>query len=270
MSRRNWVAGNWKMNHTIAQTESFYKELKSKISGLTEGERKSLNDGAVQVALFPSFLSLAAACEYSKGSPIQTGAQNLHWKEAGAFTGEVSGPMACEIGLSLSLVGHSERRQFFGETNGTVKLRAESLIQQGITVMICIGETLEEREAGKTLEILQSQLIPLLESGSEISKSMDGNRVIFAYEPVWAIGTGKTATPEQAQKVHKDLRNLITQKLSAEAAERTPILYGGSVTAENIDSLISQPDIDGALIGGASLKVDSLFSILKTVLHRTE
>ncbi|OFZ72685.1 MAG: triose-phosphate isomerase, partial [Bdellovibrionales bacterium RIFOXYD1_FULL_44_7] len=185
------------------------------------------------------------------------------WEKAGAFTGELSGPMLKEIGLDLVLVGHSERRQYFGETDETVRKRSESLLDQGLNVILCIGETKTERESGQTQAILQKQLKGAFpENGKGATRFLDG-RLVIAYEPVWAIGTGLTATPQQAEEAHQIIRKYLWDNFGLEASGKTPILYGGSVTPDNAKTLLACPNIDGALVGGASLKPDNFLALIE-------
>jgi triosephosphate isomerase len=260
------IAGNWKMNHTAAETAAFFgrlAELWSK-APLEAEARSSLKKGSLGALLFPPMLSLAAAVEHAEGAPfaIEVGAQNVHWEKKGAFTGEVSGPMIAELGLRWALVGHSERRQYFGETDETVRKRAESLLAQGFQVMMCIGETRAEREAGQTAAVLTRQLAGALPAAGQGAAAYLDGRLVIAYEPVWAIGTGLTATPAQAQEAHALVRGLLRERFGAEAADITPLLYGGSVTPENVDSLLACPDVDGALVGGASLKPEGFLALV--------
>jgi triosephosphate isomerase len=259
------IAGNWKMNGTRAETEKFFSELNSHPDRALQGPALlELRSGRLQAVLIPPMLSLERALPLAKQAPfkVELAAQNAHWEKKGAFTGEISGPMLTELGLSWVLVGHSERRQYFGETDETVRKRAESLLAQGLRVILCIGETRAEREAGQTQAVLTRQLAGALpEAGKGAAAFLDG-RLVLAYEPVWAIGTGLTATPEQAEEAHDFLRSRLNQAYGAEAAQRTQLLYGGSVTAENVDSLLRCPNVDGALVGGASLKPDSFLALL--------
>lgn len=249
------IAGNWKMNHTVRETAQFFSELKKSSIQLSTG---------VTACLFPPMLSLTRAKEDAAQAPfpVSIGAQNAHWEKKGAFTGEVSGPMLQEVGLQWVLIGHSERRQYFGETDETVRKRAESLLEQGFRVVLCVGETRAEREANQTEAVLVRQLrgaIP--EAGKGAATFLDG-RLIIAYEPVWAIGTGLTATPGQAEEAHQLVRGFLKDRFGASAAGKTPILYGGSVTPENVDSLLACQNVDGGLIGGASLKPESFLALL--------
>jgi len=265
MSKKNRtliIAGNWKMNHTSAEATQFF-------AGLSSFEKKP----AMRVMLFPPFMTLSSSLILRKNLPIEIGAQNVHWEKSGAFTGEISGPMLSELGIKLALVGHSERRQYFGETDETVRKRADSLVAQGFDVIVCVGETRAEREAGKTNEVLLRQIhgaFPdrtkgagaLLDQVSDTQnpiKSLKAPvaiqaRVIIAYEPVWAIGTGLTATPEQAEEAHAFIRKHTSPHVS--------ILYGGSVSPQNIDALLACPNVDGGLVGGASLKPDQFMQLI--------
>jgi triosephosphate isomerase len=262
-SRGVLIAGNWKMNHGLKATEDFFGALKA--SPFAREGQAAFAGGALRAAVFPPMLSLVTARALSQLNPfpIHVGAQNVHWEKSGAFTGEISGPMLSELVISWALVGHSERRQYFGETDETVRKRTESLLAQGFTVVLCIGETRAERESGRTAEVLTRQLqgaIP--EAGKGAAPFLDG-RLIIAYEPVWAIGTGLTATPQQAEEAHQQIRKLLWDRFGMDASGRTPILYGGSVTPENIDTLLACPNVDGALVGGASLKPESFTALLQ-------
>lgn len=250
-SRGILIAGNWKMNHTIAETEGFFAAIKAQAGSA------GYHASGLAAGVFPSFLSIARAQQLSREMPfpVFVGAQNVHWEKKGAFTGEISAPMLAELGVNWALTGHSERRQYFGETDETVRKRTESLLAQGLRVILCIGETRSERESGQTEAVLARQIaggVPSL-----------GENLVIAYEPVWAIGTGLTATPEQAQDAHAFVRRTLTERFGAEAAEKTQILYGGSVTPDNVSQLLARPDVDGALVGGASLKPESFLALLK-------
>ncbi len=225
------IAGNWKMYKGPEETPWFCGALRGRLAGLDD----------VDVAVCPPFPSLAGAVQALAGTDIAVAAQNVHWEEEGAFTGEVSASMLRELGVYGAIVGHSERRQLFGETDEGVGRRAAAALEAGLWVIACIGETEEERGRGETEDVLRRQL-SVLEAH---------DRLVVAYEPVWAIGTGKTATPEQAQEAHAFVRSLID----------VPVLYGGSVKPENAAELLGQPDVDGALVGGASLEVESFAAI---------
>ncbi len=266
-SRGILIAGNWKMNHGPKETEQFFLDLEKEVSSTAHSDLSSFfKKKTLRAWIFPPDLSLVKADSLKSKLPfpLTIGAQNAHWEKKGAFTGEISGPLLQEIGIQTVLIGHSERRHYFGETNETVRLRTESLLNQGFQVIMCIGETQAEREAGQTREILTRQIkeaIPNSKAG--ISHFLNG-KLILAYEPVWAIGTGLTATPDQVEEAHQEIRNLLRERNGEDAAQLTPILYGGSVTPENADSLLSCENVDGALIGGASLKASSYFALLQS------
>jgi triosephosphate isomerase len=265
------IAGNWKMNHGVSATQGFFSEF-SQLKFSSEAT-KSLSDGKLRAWAFPPMISLQESLRSSdalskkSGYPFSVGAQNVHWEKSGAFTGEISGPMLTEIGISRALTGHSERRQYFGETNETVRKRSESLLLQGFEVILCVGETRKEREENRTFAVLQEQLTVGLgltepKASNKMAAFLDG-RLIIAYEPVWAIGTGLVATPEQAEESHQVIRKFLWDQFGMEASGRTPILYGGSVTPENSDSLLKCANIDGALVGGASLKPAGFAALLE-------
>jgi triosephosphate isomerase len=249
MKRLPFIAGNWKMNKTVAEAIELVKQLKASLSGV-EG---------VEVAVAPPFTALSAVRKELEGSPIQLAAQNLFWEEKGAFTGEIAPSMLKEVGCHYVILGHSERRQFFGETDETVNRKVRATLSQGLKVIFCIGETLKEREGGKTFAVIERQ-VPggLKDIGKEEMRS-----IVIAYEPVWAIGTGKTATPEQAEEVHRFIRKKLVELYSKEIAEGVRIQYGGSVTPENVKALMGQENIDGALVGGASLKSETFSKIVR-------
>jgi triosephosphate isomerase len=249
MGRLPFMAGNWKMNKTVAEALDLVRELKASLSKI-EG---------VEVAVAPPFTALYAVGKELKGSSIRLAAQNLFWEEKGAYTGEVSPPMLKEVGCYYVILGHSERRQFFGETDDTVNRKIKAALAQGLNVIFCIGETLKEREEGKTFSVIERQA---KEGLKEITQE-ETKRVVIAYEPVWAIGTGKTATPQQAEEVHRFIREKLKGVYSPEVAEQFRIQYGGSVTPENVKGLMEQKNIDGALVGGASLKTDTFSKIVR-------
>ena len=250
MGRLPFIAGNWKMNKTVGEACDLVRELKTTISGIT---------GKVEVAVAPPFTALHAVRKELEGSSIRLAAQNLYWEERGAFTGEVSPPMLKEVGCHYVIIGHSERRQFFGETDETVNRRIKAALPQGLKVIFCIGETLKEREEGKTFSVIERQM----EGGLKGLGDKEIGDMVIAYEPVWAIGTGKTATPEQAEEVHRFIREKLGKLYSRKVSEEIRIQYGGSVTPENIKGLMNQPNIDGALVGGASLKAESFSKIVR-------
>jgi triosephosphate isomerase len=249
MSRLPFIAGNWKMNKTVGEAVGLVREFKVAISGVA----------GVEVAVAPPFTALYAVRKELEGSRICLAAQNLYWEEKGAFTGEVSPLMLKEVGCHYVIIGHSERRQFFGETDETVNRRIEAALAQELKVIFCVGESLKEREEGKTFSVIERQM----EGGLKGLGDHEMRNMVIAYEPVWAIGTGKTATPEQAEEVHRFIRGRMEKLSSREVSGQIRIQYGGSVTPENIKGLMNQPDIDGALVGGASLKADSFSKIVR-------
>jgi triosephosphate isomerase len=248
--RRPLIAGNWKMHGGKAETLVLLSALKERLS------RESLSDRDVVVA--PPFPSLETAAQLLNGSAIRLAAQNVHWEPRGAFTGEVSGLMLKEVGCSYVIIGHSERRQYFGETDEQVARKAKAVQQYGLIPIVCVGETLEEREHGATMTVIARQVREALQGQSRAAIAT----LVIAYEPVWAIGTGRTATPEQAQEVHAAIRGVLNEISDQPTAEAVRLLYGGSVKPDNIDGLMAQPDIDGALVGGASLQADAFARIV--------
>ena len=246
MMRKIIIAGNWKMNKTPGEA----RELASAIAGIE-------NIGCEAVICTP-FVDLFAAKEAIAGSKVHLGAQNVHWAESGAFTGEISASMLAEIGVEYVIVGHSERRQYFGETDETVNKRAKAALDKGLKVILCVGELLEERQGGVTTDVIKGQIKQDLAGFT----AAEMKNVVIAYEPVWAIGTGLTATPEQAQEVCKLIRDLLTELFGKETAQDTTVQYGGSMNAGNAAQLLSMPDIDGGLIGGASLKPNDFAAII--------
>ena len=249
MARLPFIAGNWKMNKTVRDGLDLVRELKTALSGVKE----------MEVAVAPPFTALDAVRKELEGSSIRLAAQNLYWEEKGAFTGEISPPMLKEVGCHYVIIGHSERRQLFGESDETVNRRIHAALAQGLKVIFCIGETLKEREDGKTFSLLEKQT----EGGLKGLSDKEMKKMVIAYEPVWAIGTGKTATPEQAEEVHRFIRGKLERLYSKAVSEEIRIQYGGSVTPDNIKGLMVQPDIDGALVGGASLKAESFSKIVR-------
>lgn len=249
MSRKPLLAGNWKMFKTSAQARQFFKDLIS-LAGPFKADR--------EVAFAVPFPSLEASVEAAAGTPIVIAAQNMFWENEGAFTGEVSGPMIKAAGAGAVIIGHSERRQMFGDTGEAVNKKVRAALGCALTPIMCLGETLAEREADRTLEILDRQLA----EGLAGLKAAETGPLVLAYEPIWAIGTGLTASPEQAQEVHAFIRGRLSQILDGPRAEALRILYGGSVKPDNVAKLMSQPDIDGALVGGASLEAASFVKII--------
>ena len=246
--RKAVIAGNWKMNKTPAEA----KELISAIAPLVK-------DADCDVVACTPFVDLASAQEAAAGTNIQIGAENCHWEKSGAYTGEISAEMLSSMGVNIVIIGHSERRQYFGETDVTVQKRVRAALDAGLTVILCVGETLEQREQGITSELVSMQTKIALGGVSE----EELKRVIIAYEPVWAIGTGKTATAQQANEVCHTIRECIASVYSQAAADGITIQYGGSMNAGNAAELLAQPDVDGGLIGGASLKPQDFATIVK-------
>ncbi len=245
--RQAMVAGNWKMNGSSASV----KEL---ITGIKAG----IDQTSAEVAVCPPFVYIPAVAEAITGSPIKLGAQNLCEHDSGAYTGEVAGPMLKDVGCDYVIVGHSERRSLYGETDEVTAIKYAAALKNGLKPVFCIGETLEERESGVTNDVIARQLDAILNTEGVASLA----NAVLAYEPVWAIGTGKTASPEQAQEVHAFIRGKVAA-LDAGVADDLRILYGGSMNPGNAADLIAQPDIDGGLIGGASLKADDFLAICK-------
>ena len=242
------IAGNWKMYKTVADAVKYVKELRGMVKDI----------GGVEIVVAPPFPALHAAAEAARNSNIAIAAQDLYWEREGAFTGEVSAPMIREAGAELVIIGHSERRTFFGETDATVNRKTAAAFAAGLTPIVCIGETLDQRERAETMGVLDRQIKEGLDGLSADQLAL----LVIAYEPVWAIGTGRNATPEQAGEAHAHIRQRLRQWFGGEAAEACHILYGGSVKPDNIRELIAQPDVDGALVGGASLDVRSFFDIV--------
>ncbi len=249
MARKALIAGNWKMNKTVAESLALVRELRNGLSQIRD---------RVEVAVAPPFTALHAAAKALEGSNLLLAAQNCHHEASGAFTGEIAAPMLKEVGCSYVILGHSERRQFFGETDVGVNQKIGAVLKAGLLPIVCVGETLAEREGGRTLEVVTKQVKGCL-SGIDAAT---GKTFVLAYEPVWAIGTGKVATPRQAQEVHAHIRGLL-KELWGDTADAVRIQYGGSVKADNAVELLGQPDIDGALVGGASLKAAEFIAIVK-------
>ncbi|MCE5335396.1 MAG: triose-phosphate isomerase [Desulfobacteraceae bacterium] len=248
-SRKPLVAANWKMHKTPGDTVSFMDSIQKETGPCEDRE----------VVIAPPFTALAAAKQVLKQRGYKISAQNCHWEEKGAFTGEIAPVMLRDIGCEYVLVGHSERRHIFGETDEMIRKKAASVFKAGMVPIVCVGEVLDEREAGKTFDVV----------GAQVSEALNGlsatqaEKIVIAYEPVWAIGTGRTATPQQAQEVHAFIRERIGAIYDKEVANRVRILYGGSVKPDNVDALMSEPDIDGTLVGGASLEVSSFKRLIQ-------
>ncbi len=250
--RQPIIAGNWKMNKNITEAIDLANNLKR---GLCDIE-------GAEIVICPPFTSLSDVKEVIMETNIKLGAQDVYWEKEGAFTGEVSAPMLRELGCEYVIIGHSERRQFFGETNQTVNRKVKAALSEKLKPIVCVGEKLEERKSQKTFEVVKDHI----ENGLAGLSKEDMQKVTIAYEPVWAIGTGVNATKEQAEEVHKYIRGLIGKMFGEETAGDVRIQYGGSVKADNIKELIAEEDVDGALVGGASLKADSFIQIVKNSL----
>ena len=242
------MAGNWKMYKTPAETVQFFEKFRPLVERAEHCE----------IVICPPFTNLAAAVDAAKGTRIGVGSQNIGWAREGAFTGEVSGPMLNAVGVTHAIIGHSERRQYFCETDETVLKRTQAALEFGLTPIVCVGERLEEREGGATEAVLVKQC----DCGIAGLSAEQFARIVIAYEPVWAIGTGKTATPEIAADAHRTIRAQVRAKFGKDAGDAVRILYGGSVKADNVKTLMAQPEIDGVLVGGASLDPVSFASIV--------
>ena len=247
--RRPFIAGNWKMHKTASQAVALVNELIELVGG----------DQGVEMVVAPPFTALYPVARRLKGSNIKLSAQDCFWEDEGAYTGEVSPPMLADVGCVYCIVGHSERRHIFGEESDEVARKTRALLAHSISPIVCVGETLDEREKGHTIEVVGSQLQGSLKGLSQ----GDMVKVVIAYEPVWAIGTGKTATPHQAQEMHAFIRQWLGDLFGEDVASSTSILYGGSVKPDNIRGLVAMDDIDGALVGGASLKASSFAQIIE-------
>jgi len=246
--RKPFIAGNWKMHKTVADAVKYIQELSTLVADVDD----------VDVLAAPTFVALQAAADAARGSRIRIAAQDLYWEREGAFTGEVSGAMIRDAGAQFVIVGHSERRTFFNETDITVNRKTAAAFSAGLTPIVCIGETLDQRERGETFSVLDRQ----------IKQGLDGFgtdaviQLVVAYEPVWAIGTGRNATPAQASEAHGHIRGRLRQWFGSEAADACRVIYGGSVKPENAGEIVSQPDVDGALVGGASLDAKGFAEIV--------
>ncbi len=249
MSRTPIISGNWKMFKNRQEAQQSCRRIAADCSDV-EG---------VETIVFPPFTALDAVSQVVKGTGLQLGAQNVHWEEQGAYTGEISCSMLLDCGCQYVLLGHSERRQLFGETDESVNLRLKAVYKTSLTPIICVGESLSQRESGRAREVVLGQL----ERGLHELTANDLFRIIIAYEPLWAIGTGRTATPETAQEVHYMIRSWLGERFSADLPGRIRILYGGSVKPSNVRDLMAQDDIDGALVGGASLDPESFVQLIR-------
>jgi triosephosphate isomerase len=250
--RRPLIAGNWKMYKTVAEAVAYVKEFRSLVSDMH----------GLDIVLAVPFTALHPVADAARSSNVAVGAQDLYWEPQGAFTGEVSGPMIREAGGEYVLIGHSERRTLFGETDESVRRKVGAAIAAGLVPIVCIGETLEEREQGETFAVLDRQIA----KGLEGLTPAEVGALVMAYEPVWAIGTGRNATPEQAAEAHTHIRTRLQATFGAGSAEAVRLLYGGSVKPDNIEALATQPHVDGALVGGACLDVRSFLAIVSRTL----
>jgi len=250
--RKTIIAGNWKLYKTITEAIELANGLKRDLFKVSAED--------VDIVVCPVYTALSEVAEVVANSNIALGGQDAYWQDEGAFTGEVSVKMLKDAGCAYVIIGHSERRQFFSETNETVNKKINAVLSHGLTPIMCCGEMLAEREAGNTFKVLDDHLI----NGLKGFSAEEAEKIVIAYEPVWAIGTGKTATPAQAQEAHQYIRNTLAKLFGKDVASRMRIQYGGSVKPENIQELMRQPDVDGALVGGASLKVDSFAQIVAT------
>lgn len=245
------IAGNWKLNNTISEALELVKGIHY---GLTDVS-------GVEVVIAPTYTAISKVADFLKDSAIAVSGQDVFWEDSGAFTGTISAPLLKDAGADYAIIGHSERRQYFDETDEMVNKRTKAALKHNLIPIVCVGETLEEREAGQVKQVVNTQL----SGGLAGLTSEEVTELVIAYEPVWAIGTGKTASPEQAEEVHQMIRNIVASDFGQEAADKVRILYGGSVKPANSKELMSQPNIDGALVGGASLKADDFLGIIKNI-----
>ncbi len=246
--RRKIVAGNWKMNKNAEETEDLLNELIDKLPTDTE----------TRIIVAPTFVNLASAAQHLEFTNIEVAAQNMHQAESGAYTGEISADMLKSVGVNIVILGHSERRSYFHETDSIIAYKTDAALQNGMEVIFCCGEELKDRQSENHFNVVENQL----RDGLFHLKNPDWERIIVAYEPVWAIGTGETASPEQAQEMHAFIRETILEKFGIDVAENVSILYGGSVKADNAKEIFSKPDVDGGLIGGAALKAADFTAIV--------
>ena len=243
-----FIAANWKMHKTVHESVVFVKEFRSMVKDVID----------VEIVVAPPFMAVHAVAEAARNSNVGVAAQHLHWERQGAFTGEVSAEMVCEAGAEYVIIGHSERRRLFGDTDELVNRRLVAALAARLTPIVCIGETLDEREGNLTLSVLDRQI----KVGFDSMTSGQIGGLVIAYEPVWAIGTGRNATPEQAGEAHAHIRQRIRQWFGGDAADHCHVIYGGSVKPDNIHELVALPDVDGALVGGASLEVKGFYDIV--------
>lgn len=252
MSRRYFIAGNWKMNKTSSEAATLAQGVVEAVGNVSN----------VDIAICPTFTSLETVEKIIEGSNVKLGAQNMHFEKSGAFTGEISAAMLRELHCAYVILGHSERRQYFKECDCLINKKVKAAVASSLKPILCVGETLEEREANKTIEVVSTQT----KGGLDDLTAEEALKVVIAYEPVWAIGTGKTATPAMAQEVHAEIRKVLAGMFGENVAEKIQILYGGSMKPENADELLAQKDIDGGLIGGAALKADSFAALVNSAV----
>jgi triosephosphate isomerase len=247
------MAANWKMNKTVKEAEEYMAALLPRVAGAED----------VDVAVFAPFTALPVVARMAEDSRVIAGAQNFYHEDSGAFTGEISAPMLLDLGLGSVVVGHSERREIFEETDQLVSLKTNRALEADLIPVVCVGETKEERDSGKMWEKVSGQVRAVVEGLEGLEGEVSAEKLVFAYEPVWAIGTGDTATPDDAQDASNKIRDLLTELKGEEFASGVRILYGGSVKPENVGEIMSQPDVDGGLVGGASLKADSFIALVE-------
>lgn len=261
--RKRFIAGNWKMNNGPAATAEFMDKFTAEIKA-SKDIMANIAEGKMEVAIFAPAISLPTAVAKKNGAPVIVGGENVHWEKSGAFTGEISVPMLTEVGCTHVIIGHSERRHIFRETNEELNKKMVAALEGGLIPVLCVGELLNEREEGKAFDVIKTQLDEGLKG---IDSTTLAENVIIAYEPVWAIGTGKTASNADAQEVCKFIRDTLAASIGVKDAEKVIILYGGSVKAANTAGLLAQNDIDGTLVGGASLKPDSFLAIAQAAVR---
>jgi len=250
--RKQIVAGNWKMNKNVQESTELASEIVEKVKGLDLGNTR--------VIVTPTFVNISEVVKVTKGSAVEVAAQNMHQAKSGAFTGEISGEMLTSLGLKTVILGHSERREYFGETDAILAQKVDAALANGLEIVFCFGEVLAERKADKHFDVVESQIKNAL---FHLDAAAWKN-IVLAYEPVWAIGTGETASPEQAQEMHAFIRKIVADKYNAEVANNVSILYGGSVNPGNAKEIFSKEDVDGGLIGGAALNADNFLALIKS------
>ncbi|MFH1540341.1 MAG: triose-phosphate isomerase [Elusimicrobiota bacterium] len=259
--RISLIAGNWKMNKTVNESVELANALKQKLSASSASQCGTNSTNNCEVLICPQFISLVAVKEAIKDTAIKLGAQNMYFEKSGAYTGEISPSMLKDVGCEYVIIGHSERRQYFNETDENVNKKMKVAFENSLIPIVCVGETLQQREKNETFSVIEKQIKIGVAGLSETEEQ--SKKLVIAYEPVWAIGTGKTATPQQAEEVHAFIRKIYTEMYGKNAAESVRILYGGSVKPDNVSEIMKQSDIDGALVGGASLKADDFIKLVQ-------